>query len=117
MGGRGATSNRRGILLSMAARLIILTCFLALVSQADEKKPKLDPSTVHGRIQFVQSFPDYKVKAVKSFADLKVKIVKSQPDAGEWMIVETFPDYKIQMVETFPDFTVEFTNGLPEQAK
>ncbi|HSH96469.1 MAG TPA: hypothetical protein VK968_20135 [Roseimicrobium sp.] len=98
--------------------LVIVIAGLACVFklQAAEKK-KLDPSKIYGRIQFVKSFPDYKVKAVTSFPDLKVKVVKSLPGPGEWEIVNSFPDYKIQMVNSFPDFTVEFADGVPDQAK
>ena len=93
-----------------------LLALLIFAVQAEEKK-KLDPSKIYGRIQFVKTYPDFKVKAVKSAPDLKVKIVKSLPGSGEWLIVDTFPDFKIQLVETFPDFTVEFADGVPEQAK
>lgn len=103
---------------SIALWFVALTFVAALVYQgrADEKK-KLDPSKIYGRIQFVKSFPDYKVKAVTSFPDLKVKVVKSLPGPGEWEIVNTFPDYKIQLVNSFPDFTVEFADGVPTQAQ
>jgi hypothetical protein len=82
-----------------------------------EKNNKPDPSQICGRIQFVQSFPDFKVKSVQSFADLKVKIVKSQPGPGKWQIVDSMPDYKIQIVNSFPDFTVKFTNEVPDAVK
>jgi hypothetical protein len=89
---------------------------LALVVRASDKK--VDVSKIHGRIQYVQSFPDYKVQAVTSFADLHVQIVTSFPDKpGQWQIVESFPDYKIEMVNSFPDFTIEFVNSFPGPAK
>lgn len=96
--------------------LIIASAGVARRLQAAEKK-KLDPSQIHGRIQFVKSFPDYKVKAVTSFPDLKVKVVKNLPGPGEWEIVKSFPDYKIQLVNSFPDFTVEFAGGVPDEAR
>lgn len=105
--------HRRLRYCALGATLVCLS--LAFIQARAEKK--VDPSKVYGRIQFVKSFPDYKVKAVTSFPDLKVKIVKSLPGSGEWQIVDTFPDFKIQMVNTFPDFTVEFADGVPEQAK
>jgi hypothetical protein len=90
----------------------ILTVLLALSVRAGDKK--VDVSKIHGRIQFVQSFPDYKVQAVTSFPDLRVQIVKSFPDSpGKWQIVESFPDYKIEMVESFPDFKIQFVNSFP----
>jgi len=104
-------------------KLFAVLLFVAVASvcgilkvRAEEKK-KLDPSKIYGRIQFVKSFPDYKVKSVTSFPDLKVKVVKTLPGPGEWEIVNSFPDYKIQIVNSFPDFTVEFADGLPEQAR
>ena len=96
--------------------VLLAGAFCVLKVHAAEKK-KLDPSKIYGRIQFVKSFPDYKVKSVSSFPDLKVKIVKTLPGPGEWEIVNSFPDYKIEMVNSFPDFTVEFADGVPEQAK
>jgi hypothetical protein len=103
-------------LFSLVLVVALAGAACALKLQAADKK-KLDPSKIYGRIQFVKSFPDYKVKAVTSFPDLKVKIVKSLPGPGEWEIVNSFPDYKIQMVNSFPDFTVEFADGVPEQAR
>lgn len=103
------------------ATLILLTAtlfILGIACRAAPKKPaKLDPSKIYGRIQFVKSFPDYKVKAVTSFPDLQVKVVKSLPRSGEWQIVDSFPDYKIQLVSSFPDFTVEFKDGVPDEAR
>jgi uncharacterized protein YlzI (FlbEa/FlbD family) len=95
---------------------IALLALLCLGGRAGDKT--IDVSKIHGRIQYVNSFPDYKVKAVTSFPDLRVQIVKSFPDKpGMWEIVESFPDYKIQMVESFPDFTVEFVESFPGPAK
>ena len=94
------------------------TTLVLLVFGARAGDKKVDVSKVHGRIQYVKSFPDYKVQAVKSFPDLRVEIVKSFPDSpGKWEIVDSFPDYKIEMVDSFPDFTVEFVNSFPGPAK
>lgn len=71
-------------------------------------------SNIRGKIQFVDSFPDYKVKVVTSFPDLKVKKVSSFADSpGEWQIVDSFPDYKIQIVTSFPDFTIQYVDSFP----
>ncbi len=57
--------------------------------------PPPDVSQIYGRIQFVESFPDYKVKVVEHFADLHVQTVSAFPDRpGRWQMVESFPDYK-----------------------
>ncbi len=78
------------------------------------KSAKPDTAKIYGKIQFVTSFPDYKVKVVDNFADLHVQIVNVFPDGpGKWQIVNSFPDYKIQLVESFPDFTIKFVNAFP----
>ena len=94
----------------------ILVTALILTGRASDKK--VDVSKIHGRIQFVQSFPDYKVQVVTSFADLHVQIVTSFPDKpGQWQIVESFPDYKIEMVNSFPDFTIQYVKSFPGPTK
>jgi hypothetical protein len=101
------------------ARSLAITATLALLLlgvRAGDKK--VDVSRIHGRIQYVRSFPDYEVQAVKSFPDLRVEVVQSFPTSpGQWQIVDSFPDYKIEMVESFPDFTVEFVTSFPGPAK
>ena len=85
---------------------------------AEAGKRKIDLAKIHGRIQFVSSFPDFKVKVVNSFPDLKVQVVESFPDKpGRWQIVESFPDYKIQIVESFPDFTIQYVTSFPGTAR
>ena len=69
---------------------------------------------LHGKIKFVESFPDITIQIVESFPDLKVKIVNSFPDdCGEWQIVESFPDVKIKIVESFPDIKIKFVESFP----
>jgi hypothetical protein len=103
--------------VKQSIRLIAVTLALLLPGvRAGDKKVHV--SKIHGRIQYVSSFPDYKVQAVTSFPDLRVQIVESFPDApGKWEIVSSFPDYKIQMVDSFPDFTVQFVTSFPGPAK
>ena len=75
------------------------------------KPASIDASKVFGRIQFVNSFPDYKVQVVDSFQDILITKVDSCPDAkGKWQIVDSFPDFKIQLVDSFPDFTIKYRN-------
>ncbi|MEY2579750.1 MAG: hypothetical protein QOI49_2574 [Verrucomicrobiota bacterium] len=75
------------------AAIIVAAALLAFSVRAGDKK--VDVSKIRGRIQYVNSFPDYKVQAVTSFADLHVQIVTSFPDRpGQWQIVDSFPDYK-----------------------
>lgn len=87
------------------------------VLQLDEridKDCKWNGIRLHGKIKFVESFPDIKIQIVESFPDLKVKIVESFPDdCGEWQVVESFPDIKVQVVESFPDIKVQFVESFP----
>jgi hypothetical protein len=109
-----SSTMKPGTLLPFA--IAAMLALLVLGVGAGEKK--VDVSRIHGRIQYVKSFPDYKVQAVNSFPDLRVEIVESFPSAaGQWQIVDSFPDYKIEMVESFPDFTVQFVTSFPGPAK
>jgi hypothetical protein len=56
---------------------VVVLIALVLVARGGDKK--VDVSKIHGRIQYVNSFPDYKVQAVTSFPDLRVQIVTSFP--------------------------------------
>jgi hypothetical protein len=100
---------------ALGARSLAIAGWLALLilgARAGDKK--VNVPKVHGRIQYVKIFPDYKVKAVTSFPDLRVQIVESFPSSpGQWQIVDSFPDYKIEMVDSFPDFTVQFVTSFP----
>jgi hypothetical protein len=74
----------------MKRTALFLALLFAFSVRAGDKK--VDVAKVHGRIQYVNSFPDYKVQAVTSFADLHVQIVTSFPDKpGQWQIVDSFP--------------------------
>jgi hypothetical protein len=69
---------------------------------------------LYGKVQIVNSFPDFKVQQVTSFPDLKVQQVNAFPDkCGRWQFVTAFPDFKIQYVTAFPDFKVQFVNAFP----
>jgi hypothetical protein len=69
---------------------------------------------LHGKVQFVSSFPDIKIQYVSSFADIKVKFVSSFPDdCGEWQKVSSFPDFKVQIVTSFPDLKVQKVSSFP----
>lgn len=69
---------------------------------------------LHGKIQFVENFPDIKVQIVENFPDLKVKMVTNFPDdCGEWQVVTNFPDVKVQIVENFPDIKIKLVENFP----
>ena len=76
--------------------------------------PTIDVSKIYGKIQIVNSFPDFKVQVVQSFPDLKVQVVNSFPDkSGKWQMVNSFPDFKIQFVDSFPDFKIKYVSSFP----
>jgi hypothetical protein len=69
---------------------------------------------LHGKVEFVSSFPDIKIQYVSSFPDIKVKFVSSFPDdCGEWQEVTSFPDFKVQVVSSFPDLKVQKVTSFP----
>ena len=47
--------------------------------QASRTNAKVDVAKIYGKIQFVNSFPDFKVQVVTSFPDLKVQEVTAFP--------------------------------------
>jgi hypothetical protein len=108
--------HRQDACATVKRATLILFLLLAFSVRGGDKK--VDVAKIHGRIQFVNSFPDYKVQAVTSFADLHVEIVTSFPDKpGQWQIVDSFPDYKIEMVNSFPDFTIQYVKSFPGPRK
>lgn len=69
---------------------------------------------LYGKVQIVNSFPDFKVKVTSSFPDLKVKQVSSFPDScGKWQFVNSFPDFKVQFVDSFQDFSIKYVDSFP----
>lgn len=69
---------------------------------------------LHGKVQFVDDFPDFKIQYVKHFPDLNVEFVDNFPnDCGEWQVVDQFPDFKVQVVEHFPDLKVKKVKHFP----
>lgn len=69
---------------------------------------------LYGKVQIVDSFPDFKVEVVSSFPDLKVEKVSSFADScGKWQIVDSFPDFKVQIVNSFGDFKIQYVNSFP----
>jgi hypothetical protein len=107
--------NRRELLLlspAFVAPGVLPSPLLASPSRHRSGEPDL--AKIHGKIQLVDSFPDFKVKVVSSFADLHVKCVTSFPNSpGKWQMVESFPDFKIQIVKSFPDFTIRYVESFP----
>ncbi len=74
----------------------------------------VDVSKVYGRIQIVDSFPDYKVQIVNAHEHLRVeKVTAFANRAGKWEIVDNFPDFKIQIVDVHPDFKIRLVDNFP----
>ena len=70
--------------------------------------------SLHGKVQFVDAFPDIKIQVVTAFPDLKVKMVDAFPDdCGEWQAVTAFPDFKVQVVDAFPDIKIQYVDAFP----
>jgi hypothetical protein len=109
---------RRDVLLPFAIAGLVALALLGPRPPQVQAAEEVDVAKIHGRIQFVTSFPDYKVQVVNSFPDLKVQMVDSFPDKpGQWQKVDSFPDYKVQLVDSFPDFTIQWVNSFPGPAK
>lgn len=67
-----------------------------------------------GRIQFVSSMPDIRVRSVSSASDLRVQTVTHVPSqCGEWQIVKSFPDIRVQIDANATDFTIQFVDSFP----
>jgi hypothetical protein len=78
------------------------------------KDCRLKGKKLHGKVQIVNSFPDFKVRVVTSFPDVNVEKVSSFPDkCGQWQIVDSFPDFKIQLVDSFSDFDIQYVTSFP----
>lgn len=105
--------------LALAVLAVAFVASGPSVQQSVEAQPaarirKDDVCKLHGKVKFVDSFPDYKIQIVDSFPDIKVKQVTSFPDKpGEWMVVDSFPDFTVQVVDSFPDFKVEYVESFP----
>jgi hypothetical protein len=99
---------------ALLALLIASLPLFAATPKIDAKTCGFKGKKLYGRIQYVTSFPDIKIKVVESFPDIKVKLVTSFPDScGKWQIVDSFPDLKVQVVDSFPDITVKFVESFP----
>ena len=92
----------------------MLELVLTLVSEEISEACMLDGQALHGRVQVVEHFADFRVKIVDHFPDLKVLAVDHFPNAcGKWTFVEHFPDFTITFVDSFPDFTIAYVDSFP----
>ena len=119
-GMRNLCSNLTNRFLSSFEMTLLIFLFLS-VCEISFSQDKIDFESctykdfpLHGKIQFVESFPDITIQIVESFPDIKVKIVNSFPDdCGEWQIVDSFPDVKVKIVESFPYLKIKFVESFP----
>lgn len=69
---------------------------------------------LYGKVQFVDSFPDFTIQYVSSFPDIKVEFVSSfASSCGQWQEVDSFPDFKVKVVSSFPDLKVQKVSSFP----
>jgi len=86
---------------------------------ASAEEPRIAGCTLngiklYGKVQVVESFPDFKVQIVESFPDLNVQTVNAFPDVcGKWQFVESFPDFRVQFVTSFPDLRIRYVTAFP----
>lgn len=93
--------------------LFALFILASVVLFAGDSKKEI-ARKLYGRIQIVDSFPDYEVRIVEVGGDLNVKIVDSFADSpGKWKIVNDLPDYKVRIVDHFPDIEIKIVDAFP----
>ncbi|MBD2161947.1 hypothetical protein H6F46_14720 [Limnothrix sp. FACHB-1083] len=102
----------RGLLIGAIGLILSLWSLGARANSPSTCQYKERP--LFGKVQIVESFPDFTVQVVEAFPDLKVQIVNAFPDrCGEWQFVNAFPDFKIKFVTAFPDFKIQFVTSFP----
>ena len=119
----------------MKALLFIFLSFFAWMGQPDPVEPapaKTDAAAVrsepidkdnctfkgiplHGRVQVVSSFADFRVEVVNSNPDLYVEVVThitSSPECGEWEFVDHNPDFTVEFGPN-ADFSITYVTRSP----
>ena len=109
---------KRWVKLAAFAVTLLMTILISTVVKAEDKVDSescnYNDFKLYGKVQIVDSYPDFKVKEVDAFADLHVQRVDAFPDAcGKWQIVDAFPNFKVQFVDSFPDLEVKFVDAFP----
>jgi hypothetical protein len=98
----------------MGVAVLALATGSAFAGPVDKDKCTFKGFKLYGKVQFVESFPDFKVQIVNSFPDLKVQTVSTFPDGcGKWQTVSSFPDFKVQLVKSSPDLKIESVMTFP----
>lgn len=74
----------------------------------------LNGKKLAGKVQIVDSFPDFRVSVVSAFPDLKVQRVDAfSGSCGRWQFVDAFPDFRVQLVDSFSDFDIQYVDAFP----
>lgn len=94
--------------------LFVMPLVMATNPKIDKEKCTCNGLPLYGRVQVVDSYPDFDVKIVDSYPDLDVKIVESYPDkCGLWKFVDSNPDFKIRFVDSYPDISIRYVDSYP----
>ena len=94
--------------------LFVMPLAMATNPKIDKEKCTCNGHPLYGRVQVVDSYPDFDVKIVDSYPDLDVKIVESYPDkCGLWKFVDSNPDFKIRFVDSYPDISIRYVDSYP----
>lgn len=94
--------------------LFVMPLVMATNPKIDKEKCTCNGHPLYGRVQVVDSYPDFDVKIVDSYPDLDVKIVESYPDkCGLWKFVDSNPDFKIRFVDSYPDISIRYVDSYP----
>jgi hypothetical protein len=81
----------------------------------------IDPATctfkghkLYGKVQFVDSFADVKVRVVTSLPDFKVELVDALPTrCGQWQEVTSLPDLRVKVVDSLADLEIKYVTSFP----
>jgi hypothetical protein len=75
----------------------------------------LDGVPLTGRVKFVTSFGDFKVREDTSFPDLNVRETNFPSACGEWQVVTIGEDFTVELVPAFEDFSFRYSSfpGIP----
>lgn len=100
-------------LLVVAFAFVSVAAF-AVTGSSDSARRKALARGLYGRIQFVSSGEDYKVRFVtRGFEDLRVRYVLGDATKpGQWRIVSFDGDFRVRVVDTpFEDLKIRIVES------
>lgn len=75
---------------------------------------QINPCDLYGKVKFVSSHADYKVRIVNHHGRLRVKYMKNfADDPGEWQPVIFGEKFRVQIVRSGEDFTIQKVDNFP----